>query len=205
MQIKLRYTLLMLTTLLSVVGCGDRARLPVTAGMGPAPTLPPPTRSLILTIKVAAATGWPAGTAPTAAPGLAVASFASGLDHPRWLYLLPNGDLLVAETAGPPRPDDGKGLKGWFMKMFMKKAGSAVPSANRITLLRDADGDGVAETRSIFLDGLNSPFGMVLVGRDFYLANTDAILGYPYQTGQTRITVAGTKLSDLPGGTLNHH
>ena len=205
MQIVLRQTLLVLATLLSVAGCGDHAKLPVSVGFGPAPTLPPPNQTLIPTIKVATATGWPTGVQPTAAPGLEVAPFATGLDHPRWLYLLPNGDVLVAETAGPPRPDDSKGLKGWFMKMFMKKAGSAVPSATRITLLRDADGDGVAETRSIFLNGLNSPFGMALVGGDFYVANTDAVLRYPYRPGEISIAGAGTKLTDLPGGTLNHH
>ena len=191
--------------LLTLTGCGDRAKLPLAAGFGPSPTLPAPNQTLIPTVKVATAIGWPAGAQPTAAPGLAVAPFASGLDHPRWLYLLPNGDVLVAETAGPTRPDDGKGIKGWFLKIFMKKAGSAVPSANRITLLRDADGDGVAETRSIFLEGLNSPFGMALVGSDFYVANTDAIMRYPYRTGETRIGAAGVKLIDLPGGTLNHH
>ena len=191
--------------LLTLTGCGDRAKLPLAAGFGPSPTLPAPNQTLIPTVKVATAIGWPAGAQPIAAPGLAVAPFASGLDHPRWLYLLPNGDVLVAETAGPPRPDDGKGIKGWFLKIFMKKAGSAVPSANRITLLRDADGDGVAETRSIFLEGLNSPFGMALVGSDFYVANTDAIMRYPYRTGETRIGAAGVKLIDLPGGTLNHH
>lgn len=205
MQMMLRQSLLVLAALLSAAGCGDRAKLPVTAGFGPSPTLPTPNQTLIPTIKIATATGWPAGTQPIAAPGLAVAPFATDLDHPRWLYLLPNGDVLVAETAGPPRPDDGKGLKGWFMKMFMKKAGSAVPSANRITLLRDADGDGVAETRSAFLEGLNSPFGMALVGGDFYVANTDAVLRYSYRGGDTRISAAGTKLTDLPGGTLNHH
>lgn len=119
--------------------------------MGPAPELPRPTRTPIPTVKVAEAIGWPAGTAPTAAPGLRVAAFASGLDHPRWLYVLPNGDVLVAESNAPPQPGKGKGLKGWVTNRIMKKAGAAVPSANRITLLRDLDGDGVAETRSVFL------------------------------------------------------
>lgn len=205
MRRAIRQNLLFVIILLSMAGCGERAKLPLAAGFGPSPMLPPPNRTPIPTIGIAPATGWPAGMRPVAARGLAVAPFATGLDHPRWLYLLPNGDVLVAETAGPPRPDDGKGLKGWFMKMFMKKAGSAVPSANRITLLRDADSDGVAEIRSNFLEGLNSPFGMELVGNDFYVANTDAVLRYPYKVGQTRITVAGTKLLDLPGGTLNHH
>jgi glucose/arabinose dehydrogenase len=197
--------LLVFAAALSLAACGDRAKLPLAAGMGPAPTLPPPNQTFIPTIKVAKAMGWPVGARPVAAPGLSVAPYATDLAHPRWLYLLPNGDVLVAETSAPPRPDDGKGIKGWFMKIFMKKAGSAVPSANRITLLRDADGDGVAETRSTFLDGLNSPFGMALVGSDFYLANTDAVLRYPYRPGDTRISAAGAKLIDLPGGTLNHH
>lgn len=205
MPILPRQTLLLLATLFCVAGCGDRAKLPVMAGIGPAPALPPPRQTLIPTIKVAEATGWVPGAGPTAAAGLVAKPFAIGLAHPRWLFLLPNGDILVAETAGPRRPDDGKGLKGWFMKMFMKKAGSAVPSADRITLLRDVDGDGMAETRSTFLDGLHSPFGMELVGDDFYVANSDAILRYTYRTGQTRITEAGIRLTDLPGGTLNHH
>jgi glucose/arabinose dehydrogenase len=190
---------------LSLSACGDRAKLPVTAGLGPSPTLPTPTHTLIPTIKIAPAKGWAADGHPMPAAGLTVSAFADGLDHPRWLYTLPNGDVLVAETAGPPRPDDGKGIKGWFMKMFMKKAGSAVPSANRITLLRDSDGDGVADQRSVFIDGLNSPFGMALVGNDFYVANTDAIIRFPYQAGETHISSSGTKLADLPGGTLNHH
>ena len=200
-----RTTLLICTFVLTLAACGDRAKLPLSAGMGPTPALPSPNKTLIPTINVAAATGWQAGLRPRVASDLAVAPFATGLNHPRWLYVLPNGDVLVAETAGPPRPDDGKGLKGWFMKMFMKKAGSAVPSANRITLLRDGDGDGVAETRSTFLEGLNSPFGMELVGNDFYVAHTDAIVGYSYRSGQTRITGAGRRLVNLPGGTLNHH
>ena len=191
--------------LLGLAACGETAKLPVSAGTGSGISLPPPARTLIPTINVATATGWPVGSTPVAAPGMAVAPFATGLQHPRWLYVLPNGDVLVAETNAPPRPGDGGGVKGWFAKMFMKKAGAGVPSANRITLLRDVDGDGTAETRSVFIDGLDSPFGMVLVGNNFYVANADAVLRFPYTSGQTRITAAATKLVDLPGGPINHH
>jgi len=174
-------------------------------GVGADPKLPPPQSSLMPTVNVAAAVGWPAGTAPTAAPGLAVKAFAQGLDHPRWVYALPNGDVLVAETNAPPKPDDGKGFKGAMMKLFMSKAGAGTPSANRITLLRDTDGDGVAETRTVFIEGLNSPFGMVLVGDVLYIANTDAVVKVPYQQGATRVTATPVKVADLPAGTLNHH
>ena len=143
--------------------------------------------------------------APVAAPGLVVRAFAAGLDHPRWLYVLPNGDVLVAETNAPPKPDDNRGLKGWFFKRFQAKAGGAVPSANRITLLRDADGDGVAESRFVLLDGLDSPFGMVLVGNTLYIANSDALVRVPYVAGDTRITAPVSKVVDLPAGTINHH
>jgi glucose/arabinose dehydrogenase len=129
---------------------------------GPSPTLPAPQSSLIPTINVAPATGWPPGGKPAAANGIAVNAFATGLDHPRTVYVLPNGDVLVAESNAPPKPDDGKGIKSWVQKLFMKRAGAVTPSANRITLLRDADNDGVAETKSVFLEKLNSPFGMVL-------------------------------------------
>jgi len=173
--------------------------------MGARPELPSPNQTLIPTVLVAEAKGWPAGRTPTAATGLKVSAFASGLDHPRWLYVLPNGDVLVAETNAPPRPEEGKGIKAWFMKLFMRKAGSAVPSANRVTLLRDADGDGVPETRTVFLQNLNSPFGMALVGHDFYVANTDAVVRFPYEDGTTQIVASGTKLADLPGGPMNHH
>jgi len=142
---------------------------------------------------------------PVAAPGLAVRAFASGLDHPRWLYVLPNGDVLVAETNTPPKPDDNKGIKGRIMKYFMKKAGAAVPSANRITLLRDADGDGVAELRTVLLQGLASPFGIALAGDALYVANTDALVRFPYRSGDTRITAAGVRVVELPAGTINHH
>ena len=191
--------------LLTLAACGDTAKLPVAAGTGSGISLPPPTRSLIPTVNVATATGWPVGASPVAAPGMAVAPFAVGLQHPRWLYVLPNGDVLVAETNAPPRPGDAGGIKGWFAKMFMKKAGAGVPSANRITLLRDVDGDGSAEVRTVFIEGLDSPFGMVLVGNNFYVANADAVLRFPYVSGQTRITAAATKLVDLPGGPINRH
>jgi glucose/arabinose dehydrogenase len=190
---------------LQVAACASSAKLPVSAGQGPNPTLPPPRESLIPTIKVAKAVGWADGETPTGATGTTVTAFARDLDHPRWLYVLPNGDVLVAETNAPPRPDDGKGVRGFFFKYFMKKAGAAVPSANRITLLRDADGDGVAETRSVFLSGLNSPFGMALIGNVLYVANADALVRVSYTTGTTRITGAPVKVVDLPGGTLNHH
>jgi glucose/arabinose dehydrogenase len=173
--------------------------------MGPEPALPAPAKTAIPTVKIAPAKGWPAGAKPTAAPGLAVAAFAQGLDHPRWLYVLPNGDVLVAETAAPERPEEGKSLKGKVMGMVQKRAGSAVPSANRITLLRDTDRDGVAEVRTTLLEGLNSPFGMALVGDQLYVANTDSIVRFPYRKGETRISAAGTKVADLPAGPRNHH
>jgi glucose/arabinose dehydrogenase len=186
-------------------GCGEMSRLPPGADIGPDPTLPPPTRTLIPTVQIAPAKGWPAGVTPKAAPGTQVSAFATGLQHPRWIYVLPNGDVLVAETNAPERPEEGKGIKGRLMTRYMKKAGAAVPSANRITLFRDADGDGVPEGRHVFLEGLNSPFGMALVGNDLYVANTDAVVRFPYQTGQTRISARGVKVVDLPAGARNHH
>jgi glucose/arabinose dehydrogenase len=192
-----------------LAACMESSRLAPQADTGPQPNLPEPTRTLVPTIKIAPAKGWPEGTTPTAAEGLAVKAFAAGLDHPRWVYVLPNGDVLVAETNAPERPERdelrGRGVKGWFMKHMMKRAGAATPSANRITLLRDADGDGVAEVRTTFLENLNSPFGMALVGKDLYVANTDALVRFPYVAGETRIAAAGTKVVDLPGGPLNHH
>lgn len=197
--------LLLLTLTLTLAAC-EEAKLPLSAGMGPNPTLPPPTSSLIPTVNVAPATGWPNGAQPQAAPGLQVTAFAAGLDHPRWLYVLPNGDVLVAETNKPPRTDGGGGgIRAWFARVFMKQAGAGVPSPNRITLLRDADGDGVAETRTVFLDGLFSPFGMALVGDSFYVANADSVMRFPYKPGETRINEPGVRVVDLPGGPINHH
>jgi len=185
--------------------CAPSAKLSVADGTGPSPALPGPRTSLIPTVKVAPAKGWGAYERPAAATGTLVNAFAKGLDHPRWLYVLPNGDVLVAETNAPKRPDDNKGIKGWFFKHYQKKAGGAVPSANRITLLRDADGDGVAETRTVFLAGLNSPFGMALVGNTFYVANTDAVVRFPYTPGATHISEPAVKVVDLPAGSVNHH
>jgi glucose/arabinose dehydrogenase len=197
-------TLASVTLLLT--SCGGAARLPVEAGMGPTPTLPPPRKSLFPVVKVARAVGWPAGTRPTAHAGTSVTAFAEGLDHPRWLYVLPNGDVLVAETNAPAdRVQTQKGIRAWFMKRFFRKAGAAVPSADRITLLRDADGDGKAETRSIILRNLYSPFGMGLVGNMLYVANANAIVRFPYREGQMTITNAPEKVVDLPGGPINHH
>ena len=188
-----------------LAACGETSSLQVTDGTGPSPKLPEPNKTLIPTVNIAPAIGWPAGAKPTAAPGTQVAAFAEGLDHPRWLYVLPNGDVLVAETNAPPKPDDSKGIRGWVMKKVMGRAGAGVPSANRITLLRDKDHDGVAETRTVFLENLNSPFGMTLVGNDLYVADTDRLLRFHYENGDTAIKSPPIKVVDLPGGTLNHH
>ena len=173
--------------------------------MGPSPALPPPRTALIPTVLIAPAKGWPEGAAPTAAPGLKVTRFADGLDHPRWLYVLPNGDVLVAETNRPPEKPAKNGIRAWFMKRLFKKAGASVPSANRITLLRDADGDGTAETRTAFLTNLFHPFGIALVGSDLYVANADALVRFPYREGVTSIGDAAVRVASLPGGPINHH
>lgn len=188
-----------------LAACGESSSLQVSDGTGPSPKLPEPNKTLIPTVNIAPAVGWPAGGKPTAAAGTQVAAFAEGLDHPRWLYVLPNGDVLVAETNAPPKPDDSSGIRGWVMKKVMGKAGAGVPSPNRITLLRDADHDGVAETRTVFLQNLNSPFGMTLVGNDLYVADTDRLLRFHYEPGATEIKTQPIKVTDLPGGTLNHH
>jgi glucose/arabinose dehydrogenase len=190
---------------LALSGCGDMAKLQVRQGMGANPTLPPPVKTLLPTIHVAKAVGWPEGATPHAAAGFAVQAFARGLDHPRWLYVLPNGDVLVAESNTPPNPDDSKGIRGWVANKLQNRAGAGVASPNRIILLRDTDGDGVAETRSVLLRDLHSPFGMALIGNTLYVADTDALLGFPYRDGATTISVPGRKIIDLPAGTINHH
>ena len=194
-----------LTLAAALVACGETAVLKVAEGTGPSPELPAPNKTLLPTVNIAPAVGWADGAKPTAAAGTQVGAFAEGLDHPRWLYVLPNGDVLVAETNAPPKPDDSKGLRGWVMKQVMGRAGAAAPSANRITLLRDSNHDGVAETRTTFIENLNSPFGMTLVGNDLYVADTDRLLRFNYVEGATTISSKPMKVIDLPGGPLNHH
>ncbi len=196
---------LIATLIVSLTACGEAAKLTVLDGTGAQPTLPEPNATLIPTVNIAPAQGWTEGAVPTAAPGTKVNAFATGLDHPRWVMTLPNGDVLVAESNAPPKPEDGKGIKGWVMKKVMARAGAGVPSANRITLLRDTDGDGVADSRSVLLAGLNSPFGMALVGNELFVANTDAVVKFPYKTGDTQITAPGMPVVALPGGPINHH
>ena len=188
-----------------LAACSTQSTMPEAAGYGAHPVLPPRQHTLIPTINIAKATPWSGADRPTAAAGLRVDEFARDLQHPRWLKVLPNGDVLVAESDAPPKPDDAKGVRGWIMKKVMRRAGSGLASANRITLLRDADGDGRAETRSVLLGGLHSPIGMALVGDELYVADTDALLRFPYRQGDLAISAAGIKVLDLPAGTINHH
>jgi glucose/arabinose dehydrogenase len=192
-------------TALLLGACGEAANLTVAAGTGLRPDLPLPQKSALPTVNIAPAIGWTQGGMPVAAAGLQVQAFARGLDHPRWLYRLPNGDVLVAESNAPAKPDDAQGLRGWVMNLVMKRAGAKTVSANRITLLRDSNGVGVADQRFKFLEGLNSPFGMVLVRDHLYVANSDSVWRFPYQPGDTYIAAAGDKLVDLPAGRINHH
>lgn len=185
-----------------LAGCAAPA-IPDSQSYGASPTLPVAHVQVIPTVKIAPAVGWPAGQTPRAAPGYAVVAFAAGLDHPRWLYVLPNGDVLVAETNSPGNPP--RNIREQMMGAVMAKAGANTPSRNRITLLRDADGDGVAESRATFLEGLTSPFGMALVGDAFYVANTDAIVRFRYAPGAVRITTPGERVAALPAGRINHH
>jgi glucose/arabinose dehydrogenase len=184
---------------------GESATLNAVEGYGPNPKLPPPNPTLIPTVNIAEASSWKAGESPVAAQGLAVKEFAGGFDHPRTLLVLPNGDVLVAETNAPPKPDDGKGVRGFVVGVVMKQAGADVPTANRISILRDADGDGVAELKQPFIENLNSPFGMTLSNGKLYVANTDGVVSFPYKDGDLKITAAPEKIADLPAGAINHH
>jgi len=190
-----------------LAGCGGGQALSPGSTEGVDPALPPPQRALIPTVDIAPATGWPQGAAPTPARGLVVSRFAGGLEHPRWLHVLPNGDVLVAESNAPAGKSGVDGIKGKVMGVVMKRAGAGVPSAERISVLRDADGDGIAEVRQPFLTGLHSPFGMALVGDTLYIANADALVSVPYRTGQLRIDAVPAEVVDLPGkgDELNHH
>ncbi len=205
MRRRVREILIVGVAMAALSACGQSQSQTGPVGYGPNPALPEPRKSLIPTVKVSDVVGWPSGVTPTAPAGFRVQPFATGLAHPRWLLVLPNGDVLVAESAGPPKAEPSHGLRGFFEKMLMKKAGSVVPSANRITLLRDANHDGVAELKTPFLTNLYSPFGMALVGDTLYVANADAIVAFPYKAGETQITAAPRKVADLPGGPINHH
>ncbi|WP_415288402.1 sorbosone dehydrogenase family protein [Brevundimonas sp. S1H14] len=206
MSVRPLFLALPLVAALGLAACETESVLPETDGFGAAPNLPAPQPQSVPMVKIAPAVGWPQGRTPVAAAGLAVNAFATGLDHPRWLYVLPNGDVLVAESQGPAKPKAKKGgLRGWIEGLVMARAGSGDrPSADRISLLRDADGDGTAETKTVFLSGLTSPFGMALVGETLYVANADSVVQVPYRTGQTRIEAAPVKVADLPAG-RNHH
>jgi glucose/arabinose dehydrogenase len=186
-----------------VGACGDSATLPERADTGPTPTQVAPAKSALPTIDIAPARGWPSGAAPVPAPGLEVNAYASGLDHPRWIYVLPNGDVLVSETNRPAKKPAG--IRAWFMSKVQARAGAGTPSADRISLLRDADGDGVAELKAVFLDELYSPFGIALIGDQLHVANADGVMRFPYRHGTTQIDAPGTKVADLPGGPINHH
>jgi len=195
-----------------LVGCSGDARLPFEAGVGATPQLPPPVNSLVPTVNIAPAVGWTDTQGPMAAPGFKVTALARGLDHPRWLYTLPNGDVLVAESNAPRKPegshDGGDGIvaraRRLVMGVVMKRAGAGAPSANRITLLRDAKGDGTAVERTVFMQNLTSPYGMALVGHELFIANADALVKVPYEEGQTSVSATPVKVTDLPAG-INHH
>jgi len=199
-----------LAAALLVAGCGGDARLPFESGTGPSPQLPAPRETLLPTVNIAPALGWADTQGPTAAAGFKVTAMARGLDHPRWLYTLPNGDVLVAESNAPPKPEGAPAggivarVKKMVMGVVMKRAGAGVPSANRITLLRDTNGDGTAETRTVFMQNLTSPFGIVLVGGELFIANADALVKVPYVEGQTAIGATPVKVTDMPAG-INHH
>ncbi|HZZ31158.1 MAG TPA: sorbosone dehydrogenase family protein [Phenylobacterium sp.] len=192
---------------LSLSACMPAGSSNPWTGYGPNPPLPKPQSALIPTVGTPKVVGWAQGAAPVAPKGFTVTRFAEGLDHPRWLYVLPNGDVLVAESASEVSAADksNQGIKGFFQKLIMKHVGAAKPSPNKIFLLRDADGDGVAESRMLFAQGLTRPFGMTLVGHTLYVANDDGVVSFPYADGQTSETGTGQKVFDLPGPPINHH
>ena len=172
-------------------------------GFGADPDIPAPEDDLLPRVNPAKAVGWPQGAAPVAPEGFVVTRFAGDLAHPRWLLVLPNGDVLVSEASSEPKPPEG--LMDRIAQRVQRYAGALKPSPNRIMLLRDADGDGVAETRTVFAEGLNRPQGMALVGETLYIANTDALVRTTWRPGQTQIEGEPEKVVDLPAGELNHH
>jgi glucose/arabinose dehydrogenase len=198
-----------LITAVCLAACGTTSTVPEATGYGAEPPLPAPTNALIPTVNIAPAKGFAADDRPVAVDGFSVNAFARNLDHPRWLYTLPNGDVLVAEADAPAVHDQTGGpikrLMGWVRKEVMKRAGAGVPSPNKIILLRDTNGSGVAQMKTVFIEDLNSPFGISLIGNDLYVADTDALLRFPYLPGATTITSPGVKVTDLPAGPIDHH
>lgn len=182
----------------------ENTSLSIREGMGTNPKLPAPNLEKIPTVSIANAIGWQSNTSPTVNEGLSINAFSTDLDHPRWLYTLPNGDVLVAESNAPAKPNASFSVRGWLMNMFMKKAGAGVKSPDRIILLRDTDKDGVADLKTVFAENLTSPFGMTLIENTLYIANADALVKYEYQTGMTEVDSQYTKVVDLPAG-INHH
>jgi glucose/arabinose dehydrogenase len=182
---------------------GDVAQLTEAQSVGREPVFTSPRQNFFPTVNIPDMVGWQKGEKPHAASGLSVERFADGLEHPRSLLRLPNGDILVAETNSPPRTEGG--IKGWALRHYMTMAGAGGASPNRIILLRDADGDGKAEVKTTFLTGLNSPYGMALVGDTLYVANTDALMAFPYSEGATSISAKGRKIVRLPADAPNYH
>jgi glucose/arabinose dehydrogenase len=198
-----RQAILAAAATVALAACGGPAPGAPHRQVGPNPYLPDIHQYLMPPMKVARIVGWSGGRTPIVAPGLRIQALARDFRAPRSLYVLPNGDILVVESDGPPAPV--RRPKEFVMNWVEKKAHSAGKAGNRIVLLRDANGDGVPELRTVFLDHLDHPFGVVLVGSDLYVANTSSVVRYPYQTGDTKITAPGVKLTDLPGGPIDHH
>jgi glucose/arabinose dehydrogenase len=207
---KLFVALLVLVLIGAVAGAAilfmsrEEATVAIEYQYGPNPVLPPPNPKILPTVNQAEAEPWQSGEMPTPAEGFEVNQFADGLDHPRWLHVLPNGDVLVAESNKPPKEESSITIRRWVAERIMGSAGANTPSANRISILRDADGDGVAELKQPFITGLFSPFGMTLLSGTLYVANADGIVAFPYEEGATEINAAPEKIVDLPAG-LNHH
>ncbi|MFM0341944.1 PQQ-dependent sugar dehydrogenase [Paraburkholderia fungorum] len=190
---------------LPLAACAIGPSATTDTGFGVSPAIPAPESKLIPMVNVAPVQARPAGFMPIVPNGFSVTEFATGLAHPRWLYTLPNGDVLVAESDAPKEHDEGSGIFGWVRRQVMKRAGAGVTSPDRIVLLRDASGSGVAQMQTVFLRGLHSPFGMALIGNKLYVADTDALLRFDYPTGAAQITGPGVKIADLPAGAINHH
>ena len=189
---------------LALAACSGKSEFDRSTQIGANPNLPAPNQYLVPPMHIASVAKWGEGQAtPTVADGLTIQPLATGLQHPRQVYVLPNGDVLVVESSGPGEPVHRP--KELIMGWVQGHAGASAKGAQRITLLRDTNGDGMPDLRTVFLDHLTSPYGVALVGGDLYVANTDALVRYPYQTGQTRIAAAGTKVTDLPGGPIDHH